>query len=52
LLADARYPSRAPSRKGGAIATTSLPRRSPGPERISGKAGPVPGSYAWCHKPT
>src|ERR1700731_2470754 len=27
-----------PSRKGGAIAITSLPRRSPEPERISGKA--------------
>ena len=49
-----------PSRKGGAIAITSLPRRSPEPERISGKAGPVcpqlrkchvrPGSYASCHK--
>jgi hypothetical protein len=43
LLVDARCPSRAPSRKGGAIAITSLPRRSPGPERISGKAGPVVG---------
>jgi hypothetical protein len=51
-----------PSRKGGAIAIRSLPRRSPGPERISGKARPVcpqlrkcqvrPGSYAWCHLPT
>ncbi len=66
LLVDARCPMpvasallhHTPSRKGGAIAIRSLPRRSPGPERISGKAGPIcpqlrkchgrPGSYAWC----
>jgi hypothetical protein len=38
-----------PSRKGGAIAITSLPRRSPEPERISGKAGPVCPQLRKCH---
>src|SRR5438270_8961515 len=38
-----------PSRKGGAIAIRSLPRRSPGPERISGKAGPICPQLRKCH---